>query len=47
LVFAKYNQAFVMRIVGGADELDDFRIDRNFLATGISHGDEGDHKRSF
>jgi len=43
LVFAEDDQAFVVRVVGGADELDDLRIDGDFLAARVGHGDEGDH----
>jgi hypothetical protein len=44
LVFAEDDQAFIVRIVGQAHELDDFRIDRDFLAACVGYGDEGDHK---
>jgi hypothetical protein len=47
LVFAEDDEAFVLRVFGGAHELDDFRIDRDFLASCVGHGDEGDHMRSF
>jgi hypothetical protein len=33
LVFAEDDEAFIVRIVGQAYELDDFRIDRDFLAS--------------
>ena len=32
LVFAEDDQAFIVRVIGEPYELDDFRIDRDFLA---------------
>jgi hypothetical protein len=47
LVFAEDDQTFVMRIFGGADELDDFGIDRDFLTARVSKCNERDHCGSF
>ena len=33
-----------MRIVGDFHELNDFGIDRDFLAACVDQGDEGDHR---
>ncbi len=47
LILAKDDQAFVVGIVGGADELDDFGVHRYALAAIVGHHNEGDHGLSF
>ena len=47
LVLAKDDQAFIIGIVGGADELDDFGVYRYALAAIVGHHNEGDHGLSF
>ena len=43
LILSKYDQTFIMRIVGGTNELHNFGIDRDFLAANVGHSDKGDH----
>ena len=47
LILAKDDQAFIIGIVGGADELDDFGVHRYALAAIVGHHNEGDHGLSF
>jgi hypothetical protein len=47
LVFAEDDQAFIVRIVGRAHELDDLRVDGDLLAPCVGHADEGYHGVSF
>ena len=47
LILAKDDQAFIIGIVGGADELDDFGVHRYALAAIVGHHNEGDHGLPF